>query len=44
MREKYNYYMENYDEVERILCAGEERARKIAKETIERVRKAVGVI
>lgn len=44
MREKYNYYMENYDEVERILCTGEERARKIAKETIERVRKAVGVI
>lgn len=44
MREKYNYYMENYDEVEKILCAGEERARKIAKETIERVRKAVGVI
>ena len=44
MREKYNYYLQNYSEVERILCAGEERARKIAKETIERVRKAVGVI
>ena len=44
MREKYNYYMEHFDEVLKILKKGEERARKIARETIERVKKAVGVI
>ena len=44
MREKYNYYMENFDEVLQLLEKGERQARKIAKETIDRVRKAVGVI
>lgn len=44
MREKYNYYMLHYDEVEKILQNGEEKARVIAKETILRVKKAVGVI
>ena len=43
MREKYNYYISHYDEVEQILKAGEERARKIAKETLERVKSAIGV-
>ena len=44
MREKYNYYMEHFDEVLKLLEKGEEKARKIARETIDRVRKAVGVI
>ena len=43
MREKYNYYMEHYEEVESILKANEEKVRKVARETIDRVRKAVGV-
>ncbi len=43
MREKYNYYMEHYDEVEKILDAGSKKARKIARETISRVREAVGL-
>ena len=44
MREKYNYYMEHFDEVMKMLEKGEERAKKIAMETIERVKKAVGII
>ena len=44
MRDKYDYYMAHFDEVEVILKQGEERARVIAKETIERVKKLVGVI
>lgn len=43
MREKYDYYMSHFDEVENILKAGEEKARKVAKETLSRVRLAVGV-
>lgn len=42
MREKYNYYKEHFEEVEEILNIGAEKARKISKETIERVRKAIG--
>jgi tryptophanyl-tRNA synthetase len=44
MREKYNYYMEHFDEVIKMLEKGEAKAKKIAQETIERVKKAVGVI
>ncbi len=44
MREKYEYYMSHYGEVEKILENGEKKARKIAKETLERVKHAVGVI
>lgn len=43
MRDKYNYYMEHFDEVEKLLEKGEEKAKVISKETIQRVRKAVGV-
>ncbi len=43
MRDKYNYYMENFDEVIKLLEEGEKKAREIAKETLARVRKAVGV-
>ena len=43
MRDRYNRYMENFEDVERLLQKGEEKAREIAKETLARVRKAVGV-
>ena len=44
MREKYNYYMEHFEEVIAILEKGEEKARAIAKETMERVKQAIGVV
>ena len=43
MREKYNYYMEHYDEVEKILAEGSKKARKIAQETLKRARDAMGL-
>lgn len=43
MKEKYNYYMAHYDEVEKLLQDGEIKARAIAKETLARVRKAICV-
>ena len=43
MREKFNYYMENYAEVETILANGATKARERAKKVLDRVRKAVGV-
>jgi len=43
MRDKYNYYMENFDEVIKMLEDGEKVAKEIAKETIKRVRVAIGV-
>ena len=44
MRDKYDYYMAHFDEVEEMLKKGEAKAKVIARETIERVKKAVGVI
>ena len=41
-REKFNHYMTNQDEIEKQLIAGEERARAIAKEVIEKVRNKTG--
>ena len=43
MRDKYNYYMNNYNEVEKILADGSARARQVAKETILRARKNMGL-
>ena len=43
MRDRYNRYMENFEDVELLLEKGEKQAREIAKETIARVRKAIGV-
>ncbi len=43
MRDRYNRYMENFEDVELLLKKGEEKARVIARETIARVRKAIGV-
>ncbi|HEV7349572.1 tryptophan--tRNA ligase [Telluribacter sp.] len=41
-RRIYNYYMENPGELERKLEEGEEKARQIARNTISRVRQALG--
>ena len=43
MRDRYNRYMENFEDVELLLQKGEKQARQIARETIARVRKAIGV-
>ena len=43
MREKYDYYMSHYDEVEAILRDGAKRARVIAADTIKRARTAIGL-
>lgn len=41
-RETYNYYMENLDELNAKLEAGEEKARKVAREVLHRVKSAIG--
>jgi len=41
-RRLYNYYMNNNDELEGILKAGEEKARVIARRTISKVRRVLG--
>lgn len=43
MREKYNYFMTHYDEVEKILARGSKKTQIVAKETIDRARKAMGL-
>ena len=43
MREKFNYYMANPQIVNNILQDGANKARQISKETIKRVRTAIGV-
>ncbi len=43
MREKYAYYMEHPKELEDILCAGAEKARKISTPFLEELREAVGL-
>lgn len=43
MREKYNYFMEHKDEVDKILAEGAEKARWVAKKTLAKVRKRIGV-
>lgn len=41
-RAKYNHYMENLHEVDEALAIGAEKARKVAKEVLQRVRKKIG--
>ena len=41
-RERYNYYMQNLDKVDEALEKGAEKARKVANEVLNRVRKKVG--
>lgn len=43
MREKYFYYQTHRDEVDKILADGAIKARMIAKKTLSKVRKAIGV-
>lgn len=43
MRDKYDYYMSHFDEVEKVLSDGEKKARVMASETLKRARIAVGV-
>ena len=43
MREKYNYYMSHYEEVEKMLEEGAKKARVIAKETLLRARTNIGL-
>jgi tryptophanyl-tRNA synthetase len=43
IREKRKYYENHKEEVYRILKDGSEVARKVAKETLKRVRKAIGI-
>ncbi|PCH77004.1 MAG: tryptophan--tRNA ligase [Flavobacteriaceae bacterium] len=41
-RKRYNYYMENVDEIDKALAIGAEKARVIANEVLKRVRTKVG--
>ncbi|MFD1139693.1 tryptophan--tRNA ligase [Larkinella insperata] len=41
-RERFTYYMENNDELEKELRVGEEKARAVAAKTLERVRTKLG--
>ena len=41
LKEKYDYYRTHLDEVEDMLQAGTERARKLAKPVLEKVRATV---
>ncbi|MFZ0490753.1 MAG: tryptophan--tRNA ligase [Salegentibacter sp.] len=41
-RKKYDYYMNNLDELDKELSVGKEKALKVAKEVIARVREKVG--
>ncbi len=42
VREKYSHYMENKHEIDEALAVGAEKARKIAQQTLKRVRAKVG--
>ncbi|WP_299393515.1 tryptophan--tRNA ligase [uncultured Gelidibacter sp.] len=41
-RERYNYYMNNLDEIEKALAVGAEKAKVVADEVLARVRKKLG--
>ena len=41
-RARYNYYMENLEEVDKALVIGSEKARVVATDVLKRVRKKVG--
>lgn len=41
-REKYNHYMANRNELDEVLAQGAEKARAVAKNTLERVRNKMG--
>ncbi|WP_457615938.1 tryptophan--tRNA ligase [Lutibacter sp.] len=41
-RERYNYFMNNLDEIDKALAVGAEKARGVAKKVLKRVRKKIG--
>ncbi|WP_242133999.1 tryptophan--tRNA ligase [Aestuariivivens marinum] len=41
-REKYNYYMNNLNEIDKALAVGAEKAKRVANEVLHRVREKVG--
>ena len=41
-RERFNYYMENHDEIDEALAIGAKKARKVASEVLNRVRQKIG--
>ena len=41
-RERYNYYMNNFNEVDKALAIGAEKARRVAVQVLKRVREKVG--
>ena len=43
-REKYEYYMQNPAEIDKILQKGAEKARKVAKENLKLVKQTIGVL
>lgn len=43
MRDKYNYYINHLDEVEKILQDGAIKARKIARKMLNKIRRKIGV-
>ena len=43
-REKYNYYMENRSELDKILKEGAQKARDVASPVLDSVKKAIGVL
>lgn len=44
IREKFNYYMENRDELFALMQKGAEKARKVASETLKRCKIAMGLL
>ena len=42
VRERYNYFMDNLDEIDKALAVGAEKASKVANEVLKRVRKKTG--
>ena len=44
IREKINYYMNNKDELHMLMQKGADKARVVAKETIDRCKKAMGLL
>jgi len=43
MREKFDYYISHKKEVDEILAKGAERARQIARKTLSKIKKSIGV-
>jgi tryptophanyl-tRNA synthetase len=42
VRERYNYFMDNSDELEQLLQEGADKARIVARQTLRRVRSVLG--